>query len=151
MVLREIAEDLPRLRHRQREQLGQLDRLRERFGLVDLVADDEQRVARFDEQPGRPFHFRRIGPDTHPRIDAIVGDDLRADALVVVVLVPVHVRLTVRRVDATLNARRTVSAMESERRAVHDHLVSGVTSCSWPASSWNASRPASRESSARAL
>ena len=80
MLLRKVGVHLARLRHRQREQLGELHDLVERLRLVDLVADDEQRTPGFDEQLRRALHLHRVRPDAHPRVHLVVADDLRRDA-----------------------------------------------------------------------
>ena len=61
-----------------RQQLRELDDLVERLRLVDLVADDQQRTAGFDQQLCRALHFHRVRPHAHPRIHLLVPDDLGA-------------------------------------------------------------------------
>ena len=86
--LREAGEDLPRLRHRHAEQLGELHRLRHGPGVVHLVADDHERHPRLGEQLRRALELRRIGPHAHARIDFLLRDDFGANALVVEVRMP---------------------------------------------------------------
>src|SRR4029453_1964779 len=82
VALGEIAENLPDLRDWRADQLGQLDGLVDRLGVVKLIADNHQRASRFDEKFGGALYFFRIGPYAHARVNFVVADDLGAHRLV---------------------------------------------------------------------
>ncbi len=83
-----IGVDLAHLGHRHAQKLGELDGLGDRFGLIDFIADDHHRHARFDQKLRGPRDLVGVGPHAHARIELRLRDDLGPRAIVVVVGMP---------------------------------------------------------------
>ena len=88
MGLGEIGVELAHLRHRHAEEFGELRGLGGGLGLVDFVADDQERHPGLDQELGGARDLVRVRAHPHARVELLLRDDVGAHPIVVVVGMP---------------------------------------------------------------